>query len=210
MPHYPADHCAKIGVLYHHATENVKCENTFFVEDPTDAIFADAAGFAAQVYAAVLADLVPHSSSEVVYDGISFEDIRVLPYGGGDFAFGPDAGTATSTGDSLPTDTAFAVKKLTAGLGRSARGRWYFPVWNAAWLASADQLNSGFAAGTVAALSAFQAAVEGGALPVSVGIVSFQIGGGVRNPGVFQRITSWDSTDAYVDSQRRRLLGRGR
>lgn len=209
MPRVPTLHAAKIGVTFAHSTENVRGELTFAVLDPTDAIFADPAAFATQVYNAVSANLVPFATPQVVFDGVVFEDVRTLPYVGADYPQGPNAGTGGPGVASLPTSCCIAVKKSTGNLGRSGRGRMYVPIWDSVYLATPDTITVATATAIVARLSAFQAAVEGGAMPVQMGVISQQHGGAPVNPGLFQRITSWGLFDVKIDSQRRRLLGRG-
>lgn len=210
MPHLVTPHCAKVGVLFTHSAINIACENTFAVRDATDAIFSDLASLADYIWLQVIADLVPASAVEVVYNGISIEDVSVLPYGGATFAKTATPGTGSGLVAELPTSSALSIKKQTAALGRSGRGRWYWPVWDAAELASGDTVATAKANGYLTALTDFQSAVEGYTVPLEVGIISQQSGKVVRPQGLFEPITGWTYFDTSVDNQRRRLLGRGR
>jgi len=210
MPHLATAHCAKIGLTFTHSTVNVSCELTLAVQDNTDAIFANASAFATQCFTAVVARLVPQTTNVVVWNGVVFEDVRTVPYGGAFFAQTPTAGTLGTTTTALPTGTAFAVKKLTGSYGRSHRGRLFWPVWDATHMSAADTYSSTRANALLTALAALQADIEGGALPCKVGIISQQEGKVTRANGLFEQITGWTYADLTIDEQRRRLLGRGR
>lgn len=210
MAHYPAEHVMKCALYYSHFTQSIIAENTFFLRDASDAFFADPTGLATQIYNAAVTNLIPELSSWVVLQGVRLEDIRSLPYGGSDYPQTAQQGTAAATPKAVPTSTAFSIKKLTGTLGRSYRGRWYWPMWEGSDLSDADEVALTKAGNIVAALGAFQDGVETGTYPCEFGIVSFQHNGAVVNPGLFTRITGWGYSDLLVDSQRRRLLGRGR
>lgn len=202
-------HVALVSVGYHHYSLGLKAENTVYVEDNTDAIFDDMAGFASQVWDAVVAHLVPVAYAQIVFDRITIEDQRANPYAGMDFAQTATPGTKGVGTTDLPTSSAFAIKKLTSTPGRAGRGRWFWPCWSNADFTSADLLSGARANELTAALAAFQADVEGGALPVLVGVVSKSLNKAPRAIGEFTQITTWSYTDLYADNQRRRLLGRG-
>jgi len=202
-------HAAKVGVRFTTPASLVVCENTFAVMDPTDNLFSDPGGFQTQVWNAVVANLVPACTGEVVFNGIIFEDVRSIPYGGATYDHAGTPGTASAPSAPLATSTALSIKKVTGALGRSGRGRWYWPVWDIAEIDSTNVVKSAKVAAYVAALQAFQAAVEGGTYPCQVGIISEQSGGVPRANGVFYQIVDWVAFDPSVDNQRRRLTGRG-
>lgn len=210
MPLPGTPHAAKVGVLWQYGAAASQCENTFYVQDATDNLFSDPDGFLDQVDAAVAAHLINEWFPVVTYHGLTFEDVRSVPFGGMEKPYGPTPGTHAGGSGSLPADVAAAVKKTTGALGRSGRGRWYWPVGDKAWLATDSSLTAAAQAEMVAALAAFQAAVEGGTYPCEMGIVSYYSGKVLRPSGVFYQITGWGLTDPIVDSQRRRLPGRGR
>jgi len=208
--HIPTDHAARIALAFTDNNGDSKCENTFYVVDPTDNLFSDPAGFCTQVYNAAVTNLIPQLSNNVHINNVVFEDVRSLPFAGADFPQTPAAGTLVSTQAELPADNAFSVKRLTGNVGRSGRGRWYWPIWVADYLASQNALSATRANAIVAALTAFQAGVEGGTYPCQMVVVSLQTGGAPRVSGFAQPIISWAYTDLTVDNQRRRLPGRGR
>lgn len=211
MAHVPIDHTARLGVLFTHYQNPVQCELTFAVEDPTDTIFSDPAAYTSNVYAEVVNHLVPASSVTMIYTGITFEDCRAVPYVGADYPLASTpGGIALGTAHILPTNAALSVKRITAAVGRGGRGRLYFPVWTDAEIDTADVVKAARAATIVAALGAFQVAVEALVAGSHVVVVSTEFNKLPRSPGVTNPVTAWGVADLYIDTQRRRLLGRGR
>ncbi len=180
------------------------------MQDASDAIFADPTGICNEIWTHVLATLVVGSSHAVIYNEVGFEDIRTVPFGGLTVSQTPTAGTHSGGGDTLPSDVCIAVKKGTGNLGRSGRGRWYWPLGVASALVHPDEVAAAQITTIETALQDFQAGVETITGTPLMGIVSYRHGGVARAAGLFQHITSWSVADAFVDSQRRRLLGRGR
>jgi hypothetical protein len=205
-----APHTCRTALTFKHAVEAVDCEMTFAWQDDTDALFSDPGGFATQLWNAAVAKLVPELCPEVVLNGVVFEDIRSVPYGGADFPQTPTHGTNGSGSVKVPTDTSIAIKRVTGAVGRSYRGRLYWPLWDGSYLVTADTTGAAYLNDVVAALESFQAAVEGGTYPCTCVLVSFYSDKALRDPGISTPITGWSYKDLVVDSQRRRLLGRGR
>lgn len=187
----------------------IQCELTFAVNDPSGDIFANAGTFLADAWAAVTAHLVPASDDATTFNAVGLEDQRTVPYGGLIIAHTGTPGTGVTGGQQMATSACIAVERRSAGLGRSSRGRVYYPTWSTAWLSGLDQVDAAKLANLVTALGAFQTAVEGGTYPCGMGIVS-KVTGGVPNvPPIFKQTVSWLNSDVFVDSQRRRLVGRG-
>ena len=207
--HIPTAHVAEVGVLFSDTAGDAKCEMTFYVQDPTDNLFSDYPGFATQVWNAVTANLVPAFTPHTVFNGVSIEDQRSIPYAGLVFPEGPTAGSMSGSVAALPNQNSIAVKRTTGVPGRSGRGRLFWPVWDPGLLTGANAISTAYEATILAAIAAFQAAVEGGTYPCALGIVSKQTGGVARANGVFYQISGWSVTDLTIDSQRRRLPGRG-
>jgi len=113
----------------------------------------------------------------------------------------------TLSGNSLPNNVAICASIRTLFTGRSARGRWYWQgltesqvtgnTVDAGTLASIDAALTNLAS-VVAALSHFW-------------VIASYFSGGVPRPGgpVYFVVNDIIFVDATVDSQRRRLPGRG-
>lgn len=114
---------------------------------------------------------------------------------------------ATLTGPSLPNNCALCVTKRTILRGRSYRGRIYHPG-----LGEPDvTANTVSAARVNTILAAYEAlrVVTANSIVYYMCVVS-KVGDGVpRAEGIPTRVQSF-TTDGLVDSQRRRLPGRGR
>lgn len=211
MAHVPIPHTARLGVLFTTLNEPVQCELTFAVEDPTDAIFADPATYSSNVFGAVVAQLVPHSYASMIYTGITFEDVRAIPYVGADYPLASTPGSLAITGaTAVPTSAALSIKRVTAAVGRGGRGRVYWPIFLNVEFSLPDHVTAARAAAIVAALAAFQVAVEGLVAGSKMVVVSTEFNKLPRVAGVTNPITAWGVPDLLLDTQRRRLLGRGR
>lgn len=210
MAHFPAPHCSRWAATFTDLVGDALCEMTFAVQSSDDSVNANPAGFAALFNAAVVAHLVPVASSHVVFTGSTFEDVSALPYGGNTYPMAPTPGTAATTAASLPNSNCIAIKRIGGGIGRSARGRVYWPIWCGNVLTTANTVDATYLNGVVAGLTAFQAALTDptGFLAV-LGHLSEQIGKTPRNPMVFYATAGWVYADLVIDDQRRRLPGRG-
>lgn len=118
---------------------------------------------------------------------------------------GPLAGTAA--GASLPANVAACVSFRTSGRGRSSRGRNYI-----AGLVEADvTMNTIDPTWAASLVAAYQALLDGVAITNGLWVVLSRVSeGSPRASGLAQPINAVVMTDRTVDSQRRRLPGRGR
>lgn len=208
VPLPPTPHTAKIAIGYLRAGQQL--ENIFHVMDPSDGIFSDPVGFLDSVATHVVADLLPNMFVDILFNSLGFEDVRTVPFGGLTIgAPSPTTGTIATTGN-YPNSVTLAVKKETGNLGRSGRGRWYWPSMDQSICSDDNTCTAAYAASVKAALFTFQGHVEGIASGLEMGIVSYFLDKVLRTSGLFQRITAWSTVDLTLDNQRRRLPGRGR
>lgn len=151
------------------------------------------------------ANLMPRLSGELVLLGCTVYalDASNAPVGTFTRATALPGGT---NAPSLPGNVAFCIKFGSGGRGRTTRGRIFLAGLpetivngNTVSLAEADQILSGiglFRGATAAA----------GAEHI---IISRFINGTKRPVGTIRAVTSASYSDLFVDSQRRRLTGRG-
>jgi hypothetical protein len=210
MPHLVTPDTVRVAVTYTHSTEPIQCELTFALQDASGLIMTDPSTTAAAVYTAAAANWQPQMAPEVVLNGVIYEDVRTIPFGGLTFSFTDVPGTFSGGTAPIPTDSCLAVSRLSGSLGRSARGRVYWPIWDQAELAFADEVDPTHAAAIVTALEAFSGALETALPSATLGMISQQTGGVVRGTGLFVETLAWAIVDNHIDSQRRRLVGRGR
>jgi len=200
-----------MSILFTFQADGQVCENVFYVRDVVDSIFAIPTLFATQVLGVANSHLIDGLSPIVSITGCAFEDVRTFPFGGITVGQAPRPGTGGSAGVAIPSSNSIAIKKSTDTLGRSGRGRWYWPLGSSDSLGvTNDTVNPTAIARYINALTLFQSGVQGLPTPVEMGIVSYRSGGALRAEGLFSQIVSWSVTDSTVDSQRRRLTGRGR
>lgn len=204
-------HTARASLLFTYGADGQTCMNTFYARDNSDAMFADPSGTLAAWQGAATLDLVPHLFPSVSLTGMVFEDVRTFPFGGIQRGISPVPGTKSGAVAKLPSHVCLAIKKNTGNLGRSGRGRWYWPLGDVAALSGTnDTVLAGYITEIEAALAAFADHIRFGSVPAEFGIVSYRHGGAPRTAGLFQSVISFSITDAIVDSQRRRLTNRGR
>jgi hypothetical protein len=211
MPLPGTAHCAKISVQFTFGLDGQICENEFYLQDATDAMFANPTATLAVIQAQANIAFLPRLYPGVSLIGCVFEDVRVFPFGGIAVPQVAQPGTRAGSVGSLPSSACIAIKKVTGNLGRSGRGRWYWPLADTNAISGTnDTVVAAYVTTILAGLTSFQGAVEAGLPPVAMGIVSYRTAGAQRAAGLFQQIVSWQNTDRLVDSQRRRLSGRGR
>lgn len=116
----------------------------------------------------------------------------------------PVAGGAVE--EPVPSNVAYSVQLKTASRGRSFRGRNYI----AGLPGSQVVLNTVSVAERANIVAAYEVLRVAGDATWTLGVLSRQHNNVPRVTAVFSPVTSVDTADATVDSQRRRLPGRGR
>jgi len=201
-------HTARIAFMYTIGLQ--ECENVFYLEDTTDAMFADVNATLTDLDAAWDTNMMPLMYTTADHVATEFEDVRTLPFAGVVRPVSPQvAGTLTITGE-LPNSVSIAIKKSTGNLGRGGRGRLYWPLFDESNLVGGNTAHDTYVNAVVTALEAFQADVESSISGAKLGIVSYWLAKVIRTAGLFQQITDFGVSDYIVDNQRRRLPGRGR
>jgi len=115
--------------------------------------------------------------------------------------------TGTATGDALPNNVTVAVKKGTGLVGRSYRGRTYH-IGLSEGQVTGNTLEPVVVSALIDAYDALREP-EGVIIPVDMCVLSETTAGGPRTEGICTVVTGI-GVDPIVDSQRRRLPGRGR
>lgn len=117
----------------------------------------------------------------------------------------PDT-SGEDTSEALPGNASWTISFHTAGRGRSSRGRNYVPGLSADGT-SGNQVTSGFAANV---RTAYENILTGAGAPDALHVVvSRYHNNAPRAEGLAVQVTSYVITDLNIDSQRRRLNGRG-
>jgi len=180
-------------------------QNTLYFEKDTGYILADLLDLAALVRSWWFAEVMPLLSSDYIFREITAQDISVEA---GEIAFNT-AETGTAGGvvsEAMPGNVAIAVSFRTGLAGRSYRGRNYVGgLPNTA--VAGNTITDTFRTAIGAAYEALLTVLEDE--DFVWGVVSRVTEGLPRPVGVITAIASVLVVDAFVDSQRRRLSGRG-
>jgi len=116
------------------------------------------------------------------------------------------------TGGAMPGGSTFCLQWQTGHAGRSQRGRLYVPGLSTNDLQAAPNQNlmiASVANAMVTSLNTLIAALAGLGTPITLVVVSYRTGGAWRTTAQATPITNAAYADLAVDSQRRRLAGRG-
>lgn len=180
-------------------------ENVFHFSQTDDYAESDCAALAGAIVTAWGAEIKPLLSPDVTLEDVTVTAIHVAS-GPQSIAAAGIAGTAAEAGFDTIGNT-IAIKFGTGNSGRSYRGRMYWPQLLASGVTN-NELSLVAAGAYISALSDFFAAVN-----TAVGsdhvIVSYQNDCEWRDEGVSTFVTSYSVVDRHLDSQRRRLSGRG-
>jgi hypothetical protein len=118
--------------------------------------------------------------------------------------------TGTVGGQALPGNCCIAVHRNTGLSGKKAKSRIYHPALTGTMLATADTMNGGSSVLIVAAWDALRSAIEAG---ISAGFIygyPQRVLNAVRlGTANFIQVFAHSMVDLFLDSQRRRLEGRG-
>lgn len=120
--------------------------------------------------------------------------------------YGDTGETGELTAPAEPGNVALAIKFTTGHAGRSYRGRIYFAGLDST-LVTGNEVDSGYRDDIVSAIELFVSDVET-AMACEHVVVSYCQEGEWLTDAVVTEITDYGA-DVFVDSQRRRLTGRG-
>lgn len=203
MPYIPVPNTAKLELFY--TLFNQKCENTLYFEKFDDWNAAEILSLAQEGASLWPSHGMLHLSNECAFTGAKATALSSQT--------GPTA-TVTGSGGgalvvgSLPSNVAFCIKFSTQGRGRSSQGRIYLP---------GIPITSVLADAVIGA-RAFE--IEGDMndaidliasdMSATHVVVSRYHNHAPRTEGVTYPVTNVGISDVYLDSQRRRLIGRGR
>jgi len=204
MAFIPVPGVVQVELIYQWDSQTVETVLHYDADDPIDS--TEYAAMGAQLVTLWNANLKGAISTPVTLTQIKFTDLSadigpVLNYSTGLPLVG------TLTGPSLPNNCALVITKRTPLRGRSYRGRIYHPG-----LGEADVTANAVAAARVTALLTAYGALRtftAGAKNYYMCVVSRYTDNAPRVTGIATRVNGF-TTDGMVDSQRRRLPGRGR
>lgn len=203
MPFIPAANTVQVELFFQWNTQ--RCENVFYFEAGTVPNLLDMPSLLDQCRLAWSNNLRALIAPTVSLVEMKATDLSAQTGFVHQTSVGlPMSGTSASA--SLPNNCSLVMTKRTALRGRSFRGRTYIIGLTEALVTDNIVVNTFVTAATTWLTSMSDITV--GSNHYFHAIVSRQNGGVARNNAVVQRITGITS-DGSIDSQRRRLPGRG-
>ena len=150
--------------------------------------------------------LMPLTSSDVTLTEVLVRDMSAQE--GAQFLFTIAGGQPGGfVADAMPNNVSIAIRGSTSVGGRSGRGRWYFVGIPNTRVINGNEVRSDYLAQIVAALNDLKDVLE--AVGAILGVLSTFHNKAPRAQGVLFAYTSFGAVDNTIDSQRRRLPGRG-
>lgn len=213
MPFVPVPRTAELEAVY--LLDSQIVENTLYYQHTTTPTLAQLIDLVEAVNTAIRTNLIPFMSNAIqllrlvgtmidVADGLVYTSTTSLPISGGD-----------ST-ESMSSNVAACISLRTGHAGRSFRGRNYVPAIPIGAV-TVNTLSSDYRTGVA---NAYNNIVTAGVDDGWQGVVvsryhGFTVSGGRKIPtprseGIATPISAVFFSDSTVDSQRRRLPGRGR
>lgn len=213
MPFVPVPLTAEVEAVY--LLDSQIVENTLYFSHVSAPVLSDLVALVDDVNNAIRTSLLPFLANAIqlirvvgtlldVVDGLTYVSTVSLPASGG------------SGDEQMPNSVAACMSFRTAQRGRSFRGRNYVTALPNGWVSGNNITPTLGGQLTDAYTAIFAAGADDGWTPVVVSRYSgYTIVGGKKVPtpratGIATPITNHFLTDNTVDSQRRRLPGRGR
>lgn len=203
MPFISAPNGCRVSVVGRYQGQTLI--NTFNAHLTTPPARADIEALMGAIRDAWIANMldnlnVEYSFARIVGLGLTDEvDFRLEEFISGE--------VGATTGEPLPGNVAFSVKRQSGLSGRSARGRVYIGGFDYGQLEGANMIGEAWATDVVQALTAVHDAIN--ATDWEEVIWSYYTGGAPREFGYPYGVDSYGYVDLNVDSMRRRLTGRG-
>lgn len=203
MAFQPVDHCMKAELLYDWAGQKIATVLHYAVDSPPTALMM--AELADELITWWQGTVKAGQPTTLALEAVRITDLTTVNSPQLTDATGlPAAGTGASP--SLPNNVALCITKRTLLRGRSFRGRIYHPG-----LTEGAVTGNVVAGATVTGIIAWYELLRNFTLTESsadLAVVSYFEAGNPRPEGLVTLVTGF-SSDGTVDSQRRRLPGRG-
>lgn len=203
MPFIPVPQCVELVANYIWDSQAVA--TVLHYQKPGVAAFADLLDLAENACADFETNIIPLMSPTVTLNSVKVIDLDTVISPTAESSFGLPANGGQS-GASLPNNVACVVTKRTMFRGRSFRGRIYhFGIPETS--VTGNLVSGTYVTSMLAGYNALKV------ITTTLGnwemvVVSRYTNNNPRESGIFSSVVSMDS-DGVVDSQRRRLPGRG-
>lgn len=204
-PFIPAPNTASVEMIY--SWGGVTCENVFHVRKGSSYSLADLQAVRGIVLAWYIATLRTYVTAGAVLVRIRTKALDTDTGPMEDYAVTASGGGLNSTGSNAPTNATYCIKLSTGLSGRSARGRWYFIGLNMGDVVTSVDISAALRINLVNAINTLRTNLTTGGHTMCV--TSYRHDGAWRATAVNYDITTAVGVDLHIDSQRRRLAGRG-
>lgn len=204
MPFQAVPDTCQINIRY--TREGQQIENVLHATKTGGFSLSDLEAVASTVNTVVPTTWMPLMPTNIVYQETNVIDLSVE--GGSQVTQSVVGGQGGGvSGNALPNNVTLAVRLKSGIGGRSGSGRIYWPGFATSQQALANTIDTGVVSDIISAIGDLIAALE--LIDTIITIVSRYLNSSVRPEGVpfvVNNVTVFDNT---VDSQRRRLPGRG-
>jgi hypothetical protein len=207
MPFIPAPLCARVEMHMSNAGQQI--ENVWHVQSTGAEWDVTSLALLADTFATWFSD----TFRPCIPSSVWLVDVKATALHSADadtYTSVLNSGVTGTGANPLPNNVSFAVHKVCAGRGRSNQGRVYLPAVSRDEVVATNQINATFAGVLVAAFSALRDAVAAASTDWFLAVVSFFTANAPRAAGVPAAILYFVARDLILDTQRRRLPGRGR
>lgn len=211
MPFVPVPNTVQVDVIY--LWDGQRVENTLFFEKPGGWVLADLEDLLDNVNTLLQTELLPFMTNAIQLIELVARLLDTASSIGSALAISPPA-SGSVAGESMPNNVTYTISFKTGLTGRSFRGRNYMPGLGI------DAVNGNNVSTTfrTACLSFFNALFAWASANGTPWVVVSRYSGVdpvtkkpiPRVTGVTTNVTAVTTFDTTVDSQRRRLPGRGR
>lgn len=203
MPFVPAVNTAMVELRQSYLEQ--RCENTLYFQFATAPSESDLLALGEAIYNWWASNVAPQVNEncglqEVFVTDLTTDSSPAVSYIPGTLVFG------ANSSDPMPGGMSLAIKFSTNGRGRSSRGRNYVIGLSQNNVVGNSVLND-FVVAMVSAYNAILPVAEG--IDVAWVVISRRHDNADRTTALRQPVTTVSATDSFIDSQRRRLAGRG-
>jgi len=205
-PFIPAPNCVSIELIYYSFV--AICENQLHVELAAPASLSDL-----QAIRAIVNTWDSGNWKNRRAAGVSLARIRTKALDTNtspveDFNL-PTIRPGTQSNPTCPLNVTFCIKLGTGLTGRSYRGRLYAPGISISSCVNVNTLDATEASALIASLGALNTALQAGSPASHIVVLSYRNNFAWRTTAVPTAVTTFSYADLALDSQRRRLNGRG-
>lgn len=205
MAFVPCTNVVQVNLV--HKLHGQYCENTLYFYKTSAWTEVEMVDLMSAVISSWASNVMPQFSQDLTFTLVKARDLTTQTSLSMEQQVTPVVPGGVQVG-AVPSNVAFSAKKVTGFAGRSARGRIYLAGLAESQIIG-NEINALLQAAILTALENFIGDILTNITDVIHVHISRFFNGQPREVGLMYPVENWTS-DIYVDSQRRRLTGRGR